>query len=66
MPAKKETKTKLRALRDLSLRKSPHKEDPLYWEWFQWPAGTVFEPPEHMKVDLAIGRGIAEYVDGQA
>ena len=56
---------KLQAVVELSLRKSPDKLSPLYDEWFNWPAGTVFEPPAHMKVDLALARGIAvEVTDG--
>lgn len=53
---------KLRALTDLSLRQSPDPASPLYEEWFEWPQGTVFVPPAHMKVELAIQRGIAEEV----
>jgi hypothetical protein len=45
---------KLIAVVDLSLRKTPTSE-----EWFNWPAGTTFEAPAHMKVDLAIARRIA-------
>ena len=52
----------LKAIVDLSLRKSPDKSSPLYDEWFNWPEGTVFEPPAHMRVDLALTRGIAEEV----
>lgn len=63
MPAQKTTK--LQAVTDMSLRKSPDKNSPLYEEWFNWPAGTVFEPPPHMKVDLALARGIVvEVTDG--
>lgn len=57
---------KLRALVDLDLRKSAKKSDPLYEEWFHWPAGQVFEPPAHMKVDLALSRGIVEEVEVKA
>ena len=53
---------KLRALTLLSLRKSPDPSDPLYEQWFEWPEGTEFTPPKHMKVDLALARGIAEKV----
>ncbi len=45
---------KLVAVVDLSLRKTPTSE-----EWFEWKAGTTFEAPEHMKVDLALQRRIA-------
>jgi hypothetical protein len=34
----------------------------LYNEWHIWEKGTVFEPPAHMMVDLALKRGIAEEV----
>ena len=54
---------KLRALTDLSLRKSPDPASPLYEEWFQWRAGTVFEAPPHLKVDLGLQRGIFEVVE---
>lgn len=61
MPTKKTT-GKLKALTDLALRQSPDPKSPLYEEWFEWKAGEVFEPPTHMKVDLALKRGIAEEV----
>lgn len=54
--------TKLRALTDLSLRKSPDPADPLYQQWHEWPAGKVFTPPAHMNVEKALARGIAEEV----
>ena len=58
------TKTKatapLRALTKLSLRKSPDKKSPLWDEWHVWEKGTVFTPPPHMMVDLAIDRKIVE------
>jgi hypothetical protein len=57
MPAKK-----LRALTKLSLRKSNKVGTKLYNEWHIWEKGTVFEPPAHMMVDLALKRGIAEEV----
>ena len=57
MPAKK-----LRALTRLSLRKSSKQGTRLYEEWYVWERGTVFEPPPHMMVELAIKRGIAEEV----
>ena len=63
MPTKQPMK--LRALVDLSLRSSPDPKSPLYEVFLDWPAGTVFEPPPHMKVDLALKRGIAEAVDGE-
>lgn len=55
----------LRAVVDLALRQSPDRESPLYEEWFEWPAGTVFEPPAHLKVERALERGIAVW-DGDA
>ncbi len=57
MPAKK-----LRALTIMSLRKSPKLGTKLYEEWHIWEKGDVFEPPPHMKVALALQRGIAEEV----
>lgn len=62
MPAKKKTTGQLRAKVDLSLRKSPDPNSPLYEEWFNWKAGEVFTPPAHMKVDMALQREIAEEV----
>lgn len=61
MPAPKTTK-KLRALTDLSLRQSADPKSPLYEEWHEWKAGTEFDPPAHMKVDLALARRIVEEV----
>jgi len=52
----------LRALTRLSLRKSPDRKSPLWDEWHVWEAETVFDPPAHMMVELAIERGIAEVV----
>jgi len=52
----------LRAIVDLSLRMSPDQGSPLYEMWHEWPAGTVFTPPAHMNVELALQRGIAEEV----
>ena len=54
--------TKLRALTDMSLRKSADPKSPAYQEWFDWKAGEVFEAPPNLKVDLALARGIAEVV----
>jgi len=54
----------LRALAKLSLRQSPDPKSPLFDEWHVWQEGEVFTPPAHMKVDLAIERGIAEEVSG--
>jgi hypothetical protein len=54
---------KYRALTDLSLRQSSDKEDPKYNEWFEWPEGKVFEPPEHMDIKKALKRGIVELVE---
>lgn len=52
----------LRALVDMALRKSPDRNSPQWAEFYEWPAGTVFTPPAHLKVDLALKRGIAEEV----
>lgn len=52
----------LRAIVDLSLRMSSDPSSTLYEMWHEWPAGTVFEPPAHMNVELALQRGIAEEV----
>lgn len=60
--SKKKT-PQLRALVDLALRKSPKKGTPEYEDFYEWPAGTVFTPPPHMRVDLALAREIAEEVD---
>lgn len=59
---------RLRALIDMSLRQSPDPQSPLYEQWHDWPAGTVFTPPAHMDVARALERGIAEEVrnDGEA
>lgn len=56
------TKKQYRALLDLALRKSPDSTSPLYEEWFEWPAGTVFEAPAHLKVELGIASGKFEEV----
>lgn len=56
----------LRALTDLSLRKSADPKSPLYEQWHEWKAGEVFTPPAHMRVDLALARGIAEEVKAHA
>ena len=57
MPVKK-----LRALTRLSLRKSPKQGSKGWDEWHVWEKGIVFEPPPHMKVDLALRRGIVEEI----
>lgn len=57
------TTRQLRAVVDLSLRKSPNEGSPGWDEFYEWPAGTVFTPPPHMKVDLALARGIAVEVN---
>jgi hypothetical protein len=46
----------------MSLRKSPDPKSPLFGEWFEWEAGTVFNAPPHLNVERAIERGIAEPV----
>lgn len=51
-----ETK-RYRALVDLALRKSPDPKSPLYEEWHEWPAGSEFEAPEHLKIDLGLAAG---------
>lgn len=48
---------KYRALLDLALRKSPDPADPLYEEWHEWPTGTVFEAPAHLKIELGLEGG---------
>lgn len=50
---------KLYAVVDMALRKSPDKGTALWKEFFEWPAGTEFEPPKHLKIDLALQRRIA-------
>lgn len=57
MPAKKAKQ--YRALTDLALRARP---DETCEEWLEWKAGEVFTPPPHMKIDLALKRGIVEEV----
>lgn len=55
-----------RALLDLSLRKSAETASPLYDEWHEWPAGTVFEAPPNLNVKLALANGkIEEVKDGE-
>ena len=53
---------KYRALTALSLRQSPDPKSPLYEQWFDWAEGEEFAPPEHMKIDLALQRGVVEEV----
>lgn len=65
---------KYRALVDLALRKSPIQctcpnDDErlegctsLWHEFFEWPAGTEFEAPKHLKVELGIAKGKFEAV----
>lgn len=62
MPTAKTKPQRLRALTDMSLRQSPDPKSPLYEQWHDWKAGTEFDPPEHMRVDLALKRGIVEEV----
>ena len=47
----------------LSLRQSPDRSSPLFEEWFVWQDREVFTPPPHMKVELALQRGIIELVE---
>ena len=47
----------------ISLRQSPDPASPLFDEWATWQDGEVFTPPAHMKVDLALKRGIVEEVN---
>ena len=64
-----------RALNNLALRKSPKpcacpndedvREDCTNPDWhafFEWPAGTEFDAPEHMKTALALATGKIEAV----
>ena len=53
---------KYRALRDLSLRKSPDATSPQYEEWYEWPAGTEFDAPKHLNVKLGIASGKFEEI----
>ncbi len=62
MPVK-EKRPKLRALTDMSLRKSADPENPKYQEWHEWPKGRVFTPPPNLNVTRALERGIAELAD---
>lgn len=56
---------KYRALRDLSLRKSPDPASPLYEDFFEWAKGTVFEAPAHLNIKIATASGkIEEVKDG--
>lgn len=56
---------RLRALVDMSLRRSKDTTSPLYEEWIDWKAGDVFEPPPHMNVSRCLERGIVEEVEMQ-
>lgn len=49
---------KYKALVDMSLRKSPNKDSPLYEEWHHWKTGQIFTPPPHMDVKRALARGV--------
>lgn len=51
-----------RALRNLALRQSPDPDSPLFEQWFEWPAGTVFEAPTHMNAKLMLASGKIEKV----
>ena len=53
---------KLKALTDMSLRRSPDPKNPQYEEWFDWKEGEVFDAPLHLNTAKAIARGIAEKV----
>ena len=53
---------RLRALTNMSLRQSPDPDSPLYEEWFDWPEGSEFDPPEHLNIDRGYQRGIMEPV----
>lgn len=53
---------KLKAMVDMSLRKSSDPASSLYGEWYEWQVGEIFEPPPHMDVARALARGIAEEV----
>lgn len=54
---------KLLALVDMGLRKSPKQGDPLWEEFYEWPAGTEFEPPAHLDIQKALARSIAAWAD---
>jgi len=55
---------KYKAVVDISLRRSPDPQSPLYEQWHDWKAGTVFIPPKHMNIGLALEREIVEEVMG--
>ena len=55
---------KFKALTDLSLRQSPDPKSPLFNEWHEWKAGTVFEAPDHMNMEKCLERGIVEPAKG--
>lgn len=55
------TGKRLIAVVDLALRKSPDRANPDYDVFLEWPAGTAFAPPPHMRTDLAIKRQIAAW-----
>lgn len=65
MPAKKtaEKQYRVTSIGGISLRSSPDPKSPLYEVWLEWADGQVFTPPEHMKIDLALKRGIVVEVD---
>ena len=63
---------KMRALTDLSLRKSPDRTitrdgvevpNPKWDEWYQWTEGKVFTAPSHLKWKRGVERGIMEVVN---
>lgn len=51
-----------RALRDLALRRSPDAVSPHFQEFYEWPAGTVFDPPPHLNIAVALASGKIEEV----
>lgn len=60
MPPRKSTDKQYRvtSLGGISLRSSPDPTSPLYEVWQEWGDGQVFTPPAHMRIDLALKRGI--------
>ena len=54
---------KYRALYDLALRKSADPKSPLYEEWYEWPAGTVFDAPPNLNIAVGLAAGKFEPAD---
>lgn len=51
---------KYRAMLNLSLRKSADPDSPLWYEWYEWPTGTVFEAPPNLNIAVALASGKIE------